>query len=110
MSSYTSRLVQYILVQCSPVSSVLVHKQTRTVQYILVQCSPVYSVLVHKQTRTVQYILVQCSPVYSVLVHKQTRTVYISTVFSGVAGGSKAASVVADLSETTFPGPDGDLT
>lgn len=31
-------------------------------------------------------------------------------VFSGgVSGGPKAATVVADLSETSFPGPDGEL-
>lgn len=33
-----------------------------------------------------------------------------SAVFSGgVSGGPKAATVVADLSETSFPGPDGEL-
>ncbi|KTF71927.1 hypothetical protein cypCar_00043630 [Cyprinus carpio] len=44
------------------------------------------------------------------LLSMQGERVIYALTFSDLTGGPKAASVVADLSETTFPGPDGDLT
>uniref|UniRef100_A0A673JUL5 Aladin seven-bladed propeller domain-containing protein n=1 Tax=Sinocyclocheilus rhinocerous TaxID=307959 RepID=A0A673JUL5_9TELE len=44
------------------------------------------------------------------LLSMQGERVIYALTFSDLTGGSKAASVVADLSETSFPGPDGDLT
>ncbi|TRY91714.1 hypothetical protein DNTS_003343 [Danionella cerebrum] len=40
----------------------------------------------------------------------QGESLLYNLTFSDLTGGPKSASVVADLSETSFPGPEGDLT
>ncbi|KAI2661045.1 Aladin [Labeo rohita] len=82
---------------------------------LLVSASPVDTSMMVWDVAAESCVPLQRSACWSpdggcLLLSIQGERVIYALTFSDLTGGPKAATVVADLSETTFPGPDGDLT